>query len=432
MRRRKGGQRRKKRKGEVAVARRRLKKLIAAGEPLIDPKCSYTEACGGCTWQEVPYERQLELKHELVVEAFAKEGLEADVLPVRPSPRTFAYRNKMEFSFSRQRFLTGTEIASGEELRRDFALGMFGPATGLKVVDLADCPLQTDVMNELTRATRAWALARELVPFVNETQEGFLRYFLVRQAAATGDSLAVLVTSSRDEALAQDYVEWLREAGVLPTCVANGVRASRLPSSHGMTVYSDHGPSHYTERLGGLEFTLAIDAFFQVNTWGAEVLVEEVLAQAALSGSERVLDLYCGAGSLSLPLAQQAGAVSGLEVVEPAVESARFNAKANGIDNATFAVRDLNSGLPEDVGVFDLVVTDPPRAGMNLRVLQGISRIGASRVLAVGCQPSSLARNVAWLCSEGGYALTRVQPLDLFPHGPHVETLATLVRQESP
>lgn len=428
-RRRKHGERRKKRKGEVEVARRRLKKLIAAGEPLVEPRCVYTEACGGCTWQEVPYERQLELKQELVSEAFSKEGFsDLEILPVLPSPEVFGYRNKMEFSFGRERFLTGTEIASGEELRRDFALGMFGPATRLKVVDLKDCPLQTATMNALVGATREWALARELEPFVNETQEGFLRYLCVRQASATGESVAILVTSRRDEALMADYVAWLRERELLPTCVANGVRACRLPSSAATELFVDHGPSRFSEELGGLRFALAPDGFFQVNTKGAEVLVREVLEQAALSGAERVLDLYCGAGSLSLPLARGAREVVGLEVVEPAVVSARANAASNEIENTEFAVRDLNAGLPEDLGSFDLVVTDPPRAGMPLRVLQGIAAIGAPVVLAVGCRPSSLARNAAWLCAEGGYELVRVQPVDLFPHGAHVETLATLRR----
>ena len=430
-RRRKHGQRRKKRKGEVEVARRRLKALVAAGEPMVEPRCAYTEACGGCTWQEVPYERQLELKHELVTAAFRKEGFEdLEILPVLPSPEVFGYRNKMEFSFARERFLTGSEIASGEELRRDFALGMFGPATRLKVVDLKDCPLQTDSMNVLVSATRDWALARELEPFVNETQEGLLRYLCVRQASATEDSVAILVTSRRDEALMADYVAWLRERDALPTCVANGVRECRLPSSAASELFVDHGPSRFAEELGGLRFDLAPDAFFQVNTKGAEVLLDEVLSEAALAGGERVLDLYCGAGSLSLPLAKRAASVHGLEVVEPAVASAVSNAAGNGIDNASFAVRDLNAGLPEDLGAFDLVVTDPPRAGMPLRVLQGIAAIGAPLVLAVGCRPSSLARNAAWLCAEGGYELVRVRPVDLFPHGAHVETLATLRRVE--
>lgn len=428
--------RKRKRKGEGPWAQKRLKAIVAAGEPLVEPRCFYTDACGGCTWQQVPYARQLELKHELVADALRQARLvprSGVIPPVWASPQDYAYRNKMDFSFAKERFFTRKEIESGQDLRRAFALGMFGPATRLKVVDIEDCPIQGDYMNRVLRATRAWALARGLAAFVAERQEGFLRYLMLREAAATGQTLVTLVTSHRDEAVLADYVAYLRAEELLPTCVANGVRGSFLPSSAGMELFTDHGAGHFEEELAGLRFQIAADGFFQVNTPGAEVLVQEVLRQAALQGEERVLDLYCGAGTLSLPLAGRARAVEGYEVIEAAVAGARLNAEQNGISNTSFGVQDLNRGLPRELsGSFDLVVTDPPRAGMHPKVLRGLARLGAPRIVAVGCKPLPLAENLAWLCAEGGYVLEELQPIDLFPHTPHVEVVATLVRVSEP
>ena len=421
--------RRKKRQNpKPSPALRALETVRREGSHLVEPRCYYAEGCGGCTWQEVDYAHQLELKRGLVRDAFASQGLEVEVAPTTPSPRVYDYRNKMEFTFSDQRWLTASEIRDGgEDLRRDFALGMFGPKSMYKVIDIEACPLQSERANELLRATRRWALARGHAPFRAKTREGLLRFVVIRHARATDQTLLLLVTSVRDEALMRDFAEFLAGAGLSPTCLANGVVDSHQYATTGMEICVDAGAELLEDALAGLRFQLAPDAFFQVNPSAAEELVGRVLACAGLEGQERALDLYCGAGTLSLPLAQRAGSVLGLEASAPAIESARRNAALNGLE-AEFAVCDLNAGLPPDLGAFDLVVTDPPRPGMHPRLLRGLARLAPPRLVSVGCKPGPQAENCAYLVREAGYRLEGVWPVDLFPHGHHVEAVALLTR----
>lgn len=426
-RRRRG--RKKRHNPKPSPALKALEVVRREGTHLVEPRCYYVEGCGGCTWQEVDYAHQLELKRQLVRDAFAAEGLEVEVAPATPSPRVYDYRNKMEFTFSDQRWLTASEIRDGgDDLRRDFALGMFGPKSMYKVIDVESCPLQSERANELLRATRRWALDRGHPPFRAKTREGLLRFVVLRHARATDQTLLLLVTSSRDEGLMRDFAQFLADEGLSPTTLANGVVDTHQYSTTGMEVFVDAGPALLSDAMAGLRFELAPDAFFQVNPSAAEELVARVLSCAELSGSERVLDLYCGAGTLSLPLAQQAGAVLGLEASEPAIESARRNAELNGL-SAEFAVCDLNAGLPRDLGEFDLVVTDPPRPGMHPRLLRDLARLAAPRVVSVGCKPGPQASGCAYLVREAGYTLERVWPVDLFPHGHHVEAVALLTRR---
>jgi 23S rRNA (uracil1939-C5)-methyltransferase len=360
------------------------------------------EPCPGAPWQGMPYERQLEEKARQVDEALRRlgrlDGFELE--PIEPAPEEWRYRNKLEYSFG----------------SRDgrLALGFHRRGSWSEVVDVDDCLLASEANNEARNSVREWAREEELGAYDRRKRSGVLRNLVVREGRRTGDLQTRLVTSPGE--LPRPPVD-------LHTVVQGPGGGTNGPT--GVL-----GEQHIHEELGGLRFRVSHTAFMQTNTEMAERLYAIAGEFAALSGSERLFDLFCGIGMIGLALARSAGEVWGVESVAEAVADAEHNAEANGVANARFVAADARLGirpLIEEAGKPDVVVVDPPRAGLSAKIVRRLLECEAKRVVYVSCNATTLAPNAAQMV-EAGYTLRRVKPVDMFPQTPHVECVAILER----
>jgi 23S rRNA (uracil1939-C5)-methyltransferase len=387
---------------------------------LLEPSPDRIEARAphpGAPWQVLPYERQLEEKQRQVVEALERiggfEGARVD--PIVPAVEQWHYRNKMEYSF-------------GEGPDGGLVLGFHPPGSWRQVIAVQEDVLASAATDELRERVREWCEAEGLTPYDRETHAGFLRNLVVREGRRTGQLQVRLVTSPGDfrashfaEAADARSVVWTRTGG-LAEVTRDG--ETGLLSGDGLI----------EERLEvngtPLRFHISPDAFFQTNTEMAERLYGIAAELAGLTGSERVYDLFCGIGTIGLALAPLAGEVWGVEIVEDAVADAIGNAKLNGIDNARFFAGDIRTAmrpLVEQAGDPDVVVVDPPRAGLSQKIVRRIVETGAKRIVYVSCNPTTLAPNARQV-ADAGWSLERVQPVDMFPQTPHIECVALFTR----
>jgi 23S rRNA (uracil1939-C5)-methyltransferase len=367
----------------------------------------------GAPWQVLPYERQLAVKAEQVVEALGRlghlEGYAVD--PIVPAAETWRYRNKLEYSF-------------GEGPAGELVCGFHAPGRFDAIVPLSDCLLASERGNAAREHVLAWARAEGLSAWDRRSQAGLLRNLVVREGRRTGQLQVRLVTSPGEldvsglaAAVDCDGLFWTQAAG--PGESTQGGKTIRVA-----------GRAHLEEELGGLRFAISPEAFFQTNTEMAEVLYGAAAELAGLRGHERVFDLYCGIGTIALTLAARAREVVGVELVEAAVADAIANARANEIENAAFYAGDIRLAMRELVeraGRPDVVVIDPPRAGLSQKVVRRIVEAAPKRIVYVSCNPTTLAPNAAQL-AEAGWRLERVRPVDMFPQTPHIECVALLTR----
>ena len=360
------------------------------------------EPCPGAPWQALPYEAQLAEKARQTEDALRRlghlDGFELE--PIVPAVELWRYRNKLEYSF-------GPPADAP-------ALGFHRRGRWDEVVDVDDCLLAPEANNEARNELRAWARASGIPPLDRRSGEGVLRNLVVREGRRTGQLQTRLVTS---------------EARIeRPPVDLHTIVDERAGGTDGPTGVL--GREHLGEELCGLRLRISPSAFFQTNTEMAERLYGLACEYAGLSGSERVLDLYCGIGTIGLTMAGAAGEVWGIEVVPEAVDDAAENARRNGIGNARFRCADARLGirpLLAEAGPPDVVVVDPPRAGLSSKIVRRVIECEARRIVYVSCNPTTLAPNAAQL-AEAGYALRRVRPVDMFPHTPHVECVALLER----
>jgi 23S rRNA (uracil1939-C5)-methyltransferase len=367
----------------------------------------------GAPWQVLPYERQLEVKQAQVDDALRRIGrLEGHVLEdIVPATEQWRYRNKLEYSF-------GTDPAG------ELICGFHAPGSWEEIVPVADCLLASERGNAAREAVLAWARAQGLTALDRRTRSGLLRNLVVREGRRTGEIGVRLVTGPGDIDVASfavavpcDSLLWTTTDGLGET--TNGGRTTLVA-----------GSEQIHEELSGLRFAISPEAFFQTNTEMAERLYGVAGELAALEGWERVYDLYSGIGTVGLSLATRAGELWGIEVVEQAVADAIENARANGIDKARFFAGDVRlalRALVEKAGRPDVVVVDPPRAGLSAKVVRRVIETSPRRVVYISCNPTTLAPNAAQLV-EAGYALRRVRPVDMFPQTPHIECVAVLDR----
>jgi len=391
--------------------------LEPSGERVPAP-CRHFGVCGGCRFQDLAYESQLAAKEQQVRDALVRIGRidEPPLEPIVPAASVFGYRNKLEYSFS-----------AGEE---GLELGFHRAGRWDEIVDIEECLLTTDLGNEVRLAVRGWAREERLEPYDQATGTGYLRHLVVREGRNTGQVLVLLVTAPGERFETGYFVDVLRRFPEVRSIhwAINDTPAERtnVPAK---LLWGDEA---IEEEFLGLRFRLRPGAFLQTNTEMAEQLYSLARDYAGLRGTENVLDLYCGTGTIALSLARDAGAVWGLEISEESVACAIENAELNGIENARFFAGNVGQTLEELVeesGAPDVVVVDPPRAGLAGKALRRTGALGAERIVYVSCNPTTLASDAQVLRDEFGYELRRCRPVDMFPHTPHVESVSLLTRE---
>ena len=422
---------------EVRVKRPRKKhaeatllKLLEPSPLRTAPRCSYTNACGGCKWQHVTYESQLEAKRVSVADTFERMGQfdEVTVPPVIPADPYFYYRNKMEFTFSANRWLTNEEIKSGEQFDTDFALGMHAPGQFSKVLDLHECYLQSELSVEIVNKIRSLCRQKEWEPWDIRKHTGYLRHLVIRTSAHTDDVMVNLVTNGYDKEKVDAVQHFLQTELPAVTTFVNTINTGVAQTAFGEKIYTVFGSGLLTDKIGNLSFEIAPNAFFQTNTRQAEVLYRIARSFADLKSTDVVYDLYCGAGTISLFVADSVSKVVGIELVEEAVQNARRNATLNGVTNCSFFAGDmikiLNAEFVKEQGNPNVVITDPPRAGMHKKTVDQIIALRPERVIYVSCNPQTQVRDLDLLRPH--FAIEAVQPVDMFPHTHHIENVVKL------
>jgi len=403
--------------------------VLAPSPDRIDPACPYSGMCGGCQWQHIRYEAQLRYKRSHVREALERiGGLEG--VPVRetlPSEKIFGYRNKMEFSFSDRRWLLPEELEDPSAGQRDFALGLHAPGTFNRILDVEACNIQPPLGNEILGAVRAYAMASGLPPYGFKTHEGFWRFCMLRHSTAEDAWMVNIITSEDRPDAVRPLSRDLAARFPQVRTVVNNITSRQAAVAFGEAEVVYAGEGFLKESLGPHTFQISANSFFQTNTGGAETLYRVVEEYAGLTGRETVLDLYCGTGTIGIFLSGRAVRVLGAEIVESSVEDARKNAARNGIDNCSFTAGDLRETLSRLHMDADVMIVDPPRAGVHKDILKGILKKGCGRIVYVSCNPATLARDLAEMSEM--YDILEIQPVDLFPHTYHVESVARLVRK---
>ena len=391
--------------------------LLEPGPDRVEAPCRHFGTCGGCRFQDLAYEVQLAQKAQQVSDALVRIGRIADppLEPIMPATSIYGYRNKLEYSF--------TAGADGVEL------GFHRAGRWDEVLDIEECLLTTDVGNAIRLSVRAWAREEGLEPYDQATGEGYLRHLVVREGRNTGQALVVLVTAPGDRFEAGYLVDVLRR---FPEVRSIHWAINDTPAEQtNLPTRLLWGGEAIEEEIMGLRFRVRPSAFLQTNTEMAEQLYGLAREFAGLTGSENVFDLYCGTGTIGLALAPDAGTVWGLEISEEAVACAIENAELNGVENAQFFAGNVGQTIEELVekaGAPDVVVVDPPRAGLAGKALRRTGALAAQRVVYVSCNPTTLASDLQVLRDDHGYELVRCRPVDMFPHTPHVESVSLLTR----
>lgn len=407
----------------VAVRLLQVKPTFARGKILsiledspnrVRPGCIVADKCGGCQWQHVDYSAQLLAKQRQVEQALTRLGGfdEPPVLPIFAVANPLGYRNKSTYP-----------IAPGPD--ETIRAGYYQKGSH-KIVNLNQCPVQDERLDPLLRQVKQDLTVSGWEPYDETTHTGTLRHLALRVGRRTGEMLLTLVVRDWDlPGLANQARDWLdRFPELVGVCINQ--QPQRNNAIFGPETRCVEGRSTVVELLDGLAFEIGAETFFQVNTEQTEVMLKAIADQLALTGTETLVDAYCGVGTLTLPLAKRAGRAIGVEVQAEAVEQCRRNADRNGLENVEFRVGKVVNLLPE-LGVQpDVVLLDPPRKGCEPGVIDTLRAIAPARIVYMSCKPATLARDLKLLCADGLYQIDRVQPADFFPQTPHVECVAFL------
>lgn len=399
------------------------------------PFCKHFGVCGGCKWQCLPYEEQLRFKQKQVADNLTRIGkIELpEMMPILGSKHVARYRNKLEFGFSNKKWLTSEQVASGVQFDCMDAVGFHIPGAFDKILDIEECHLMDDINNRLRNGIRAYALAHGLTFFDLRQQTGLLRNMMIR-TSATGEIMLLMQFCMRgadDEAQAKALLEHLHATfpEVTSLLYVNNTKCNDTIGD--LDVITFAGTPFIYETMEGLRFKVGPKSFYQTNTEQAYELYKVARNFAALTGDELVYDLYTGTGTIANFVARQARQVVGIEYVPEAIEDAKVNAALNGLDNTLFYAGDmkdiLTTGFIERHGKPDVIITDPPRAGMHADVVNAILFAAPRRIVYVSCNPATQARDLALL--DADYRVTKVQPVDMFPQTHHVENVVCLERR---
>lgn len=401
--------------------------LIEKSNIRIEPFCQHFGVCGGCKWQHIPYEKQLELKWQQVYDQLHRIGkLELpEIKPILGSAKTQFYRNKLEFTFSNSRWFTREEIGTEGDLDRN-ALGFHVPKRFEKVLPIEKCYLQ-DFSNEIRNLVRDYANENSLSYYDHVAHEGFLRGLMIR-TTTKGDVMVMIQFARKDFEEIHKIMDLLKANFANITSLNYIINQKRNDTFFDLDVVTYHGKPYIEEEMEGLIFRIGVKSFYQTNAEQAYELYKITRDFADLKSDELVYDLYTGTGTIANFVARKAKKVIGLEYVEDAIEDAKVNSTVNDITNTAFFAGDMKKLLLDEFisqhGRPDVVITDPPRAGMDEPVVKVLLNAAPKRIVYVSCNPATQARDLAWLSEK--YKIVEVQPVDMFPHTHHVENVVKL------
>jgi 23S rRNA (uracil1939-C5)-methyltransferase len=407
-------------------------RFIKYSEVRAVPFCSHFGICGGCKWQQLPYEEQLKYKQQQVVDNLERIGKVElpEISPILGSKKTQFYRNKLEFTFSNKRWLTAEELQSEEVFEQRNALGFHIPGSFDKVLDIDKCWLQDDISNKIRNAVRQYALDHHIEFFDLRAQSGLLRNMIIR-TASTGELMVILiaqVAKPEQQDTLNEVLQFIGDSFPEITSLIYVINNKCNDSIGDLNPKVFKGKDHIIEEMEGLNFKVGPKSFYQTNSEQAYNLYKVVRDFAGLTGNELVYDLYTGTGTIANFVAKRSKQVIGIEYVEEAIEDAKVNAGLNKLENTLFFAGDMKDILTQDFinqyGRPDVVITDPPRAGMHPDVIDTILFASPERIVYVSCNPTTQARDLQLLDSK--YKVMAVQPVDMFPHTQHVENVVLL------
>lgn len=426
----------------IAETRKRRKKHIEAeileilepSKARIDPICKYFGVCGGCSWQNISYDEQLLWKKQHVIDAFQRIGnfKYVNVLDSIPSAKLYNYRNKMDFSFGASRWLTKEEIQDNDVIsNKNFALGLHIPGRYDKVLDIDTCHIQEELGNEILNLFREKAIELNVSAYSDETRDGFLKNLVLRYSLTHREMMSIFISNTPKTIEDESFLNWYRYdfQRQYPEFVSviHAINSKTNPVSYGKINFIE-GKAYIIEDILGIKYRISPFSFFQTNSYQLDSFIGKILDYSNLKKDEIVWDLYCGTGSISLPASKLCKEVYGFELIESSIEDAKLNAELNGIYNIKFRSMDLHSkaSLNEllDYEKPDVLIIDPPRNGMNDSLVYFILDIAPRRIVYVSCNPTTQARDCEILTKK--YEIEKIQPVDMFPHTYHIESIALL------
>ena len=396
-------------------------------EQRVEPFCPYFTHCGGCKWQHMPYESQLEFKQQQVIDAMERiGGIQGfEVVPILGSEKIQAYRNKLELTFSERAWVI--DYVKGEDKPRPRALGFHIPGQFSQLLDIEACYLMPDYVNKIQRSVKAFCDYRGVSFHDIQRHEGLMRNIMFR-CNEKNEWMIVVAFYENDTEIIEAVMSHIKDNFDRVVSLNYIVNAKMNDSMQGCEVIHYSGAPYLTESLGNYNFIIQPLSFFQTNTQQAKRLYDITKDFAGLTGIENVYDLYTGTGSIAIYVSEGAQNLVGIEYVEVAIEDAKINASNNGVENATFYAGDMKDVLTETLfekhGNPDVIITDPPREGMHPDVVERINQSGAKRIVYVSCNPATQARDIKAM--QEHYRLVKMQPVDMFPHTHHVENVALL------
>lgn len=415
-------------KKKKSWAEGKLIKILKQSPLRKEGKCLYCNFCGGCKWQQIEYDLQLEYKKRHVKESLEHIGglKNIPVKDVIPSDPIFEYRNKMEFSCSSKRWLLPWELEN-EEIKKDFGIGLHVPGTFDKVIDIKQCEIMPNLGNHILEDVRAFIKSSGLSAYHLRSHEGFWRFLMLRHSVAFDTWMVNIVTKEKKIDVVQDLADVLVKKYPQIKSVLNTIIDSKSGVATDKEEILLQGKNYIKEKLGKFVFKISANSFFQTNTRSCEKLYAKVSEYAALTGNEIVMDLYSGTGTIPIWLADQAKMVQGIEIVQSAVVDAKLNARLNKIENCEFFEGDIKDVLPGIKSKPDVMIIDPPRVGMHKDVVRQVLLMGPDKIVYVSCNPATLARDLEMLTPK--YETLEIQPIDMFPHTYHIESVALLLKR---
>ena len=391
----------------------------------VDPACEHFDWCGGCTTQQLDYQKQLQYKQKQISDILNKIGgsKDLDINPIIGCEKTFFYRNKMEYTFS------GSPWYIEDESYDDVIIGLHVPKRFDKILNINKCHINHELFNDILQISKNVAVKEKMVPYDVRKHTGFLRFLVIRIGVHTDEVMVNLVTAGYKPKIIKPLVDALVDKLPNITSIVNTIntKKSNIASGSSKLLY---GKKFINEKIGDYTFKISANSFFQTNSYQVKTLYDYIIKTSDFKKSDVVYDLYCGTGTIGIYIAESVKQVYGIEIVEDAIEDAKINAQINSINNINFYCGDLKDVLGSDamdnIEKPTTIIVDPPRPGLHPNTVKNLIKLSPEKIIYVSCNPATMARDIEMLVSEK-YMIKDLQPIDMFPHTPHVECVTTLI-----